>query len=103
MMSLPFVVCGASGDRRLLPFGSMLHGAFHQMKNVSVGKRIVDVLCLASSFDKPHVVQRLEASRNGGQFFVFQLRQLCYADFAAGEPRQQSKPSRVAKGSEHRG
>jgi hypothetical protein len=87
----------------LSPFGSMLHGAFHQTQDVGVGKRIVDVLCLASPFDKPHVAQRLEASRNGGQFFVLQLRQLCYADFAARKPRQQAKPGRIAKGTEHRG
>jgi hypothetical protein len=25
-----FCLCGPSGDRRLLPFGGMVHGAFHQ-------------------------------------------------------------------------
>ena len=30
------------GRRRLWRFGSMLDGAFHQTKDVSVGKRIVD-------------------------------------------------------------
>jgi hypothetical protein len=96
-----FFICGR-GDRRLLPFGSMLHGAFHQTQNVSVGKRIVDVLCLASSFDKSHVVQGLEASRNGGQLFAFQLRQLGYADLATGKPRQQPKPGRITKSLKHR-
>ena len=61
---------------------SVLHGASYQTQNVSVGKRIVDVLCLASSFDQPRVVQSLEASRNGSQFFVFQFRQFRDADFA---------------------
>ena len=40
----------------LLTFSGMFDGAFHQTQNVSVGKRIVDVFCLASSFDKSHVV-----------------------------------------------
>jgi hypothetical protein len=40
----------------LLAFSGMFDGAFHQTQNVSVGKRIVDVFCLASSFDKSHVV-----------------------------------------------
>ncbi len=65
----------------------MLHGAFHQMQNVKVGKRIVDVLCFTPSFDESHVMQRLEASRNGGQLFTFHLRQLSYAGLAAGKPR----------------
>ena len=44
------------GAAALLTFSSMFDGAFHQTQNVSVGKRIVDVFCLASSFDKSHVV-----------------------------------------------
>jgi hypothetical protein len=40
----------------LLTFSGMFDGAFHQTQNVSVGKRIVDVFCFASSFDKSHVV-----------------------------------------------
>jgi hypothetical protein len=84
---LSFFVYGPGGWR-LLPFASMLHCAFHQTQNMGVGKRIVDVLCLASPFDKPHMVQRLEAGGNGGQFFLFQLRQLGYADLAAGKPCQ---------------
>ena len=60
-----------AGRRRLRRFGSMLHGAFHQTKDVSVGKRIVDVLCLAPSFDQSHVVQRLKTSQNSRQLFAF--------------------------------
>ena len=44
------------GGAALLTFSGMFDGAFHQTQNVSVGKRIVDVFCLASSFDKSHVV-----------------------------------------------
>jgi hypothetical protein len=60
-----------AGRRRLRRFGSMLDGAFHQTKDVSVGKRIVDVLCLAPSFDQSHVVQRLKTSQNSRQLFAF--------------------------------
>jgi hypothetical protein len=49
--------------RRLLRFGSTLDAAFRQTKDVSVGKRIVDVLCFASSFNQSHVVQHLKTSR----------------------------------------
>ena len=35
------------GGAALLTFSGMFDGAFHQTQNVSVGKRIVDVLCLA--------------------------------------------------------
>ena len=49
----PLFVCG---EQALLAFGGMFDGALHQTQNVSVGKRIVDVFCLASSFDKSHVV-----------------------------------------------
>jgi hypothetical protein len=44
------------GGAALLTFSGMFDGAFHQTQNVSVGKRIVDVFCLASPFDKSHVV-----------------------------------------------
>jgi hypothetical protein len=91
-----------AGGRRLLRFGSTLDGAFHQTKDVSVGKRIIDVLCLAPSFDQSHVVQRLKTSRNSRQLFAFQLRQFGYAGLTAGEPRKQSKSSRIAKSLEHR-
>ena len=77
-----------AGRRRLRRFGSMLDGAFHQTKDVSVGKRIVDVLCLAPSFDQSHVVQRLRTSRNSRPLFAFQLRQFGYAGLTAGKPRE---------------
>jgi hypothetical protein len=65
----------------------MFYGTLDQTQNVNVGKRIVDVLCLTPSFDKSHVMQRLEASRNGGQLFAFHIRQLSYAGLSAGKPR----------------
>jgi hypothetical protein len=77
-----------AGGRRLLRFRSMLDSAFHQTKDVSVGKRIIDVLCLAPSFDQPHLVQRLKTSRNSRQLFAFQLRQFGYAGLTAGKPRE---------------
>jgi hypothetical protein len=52
----------SEGDRRSLLFGSVLHGTFDQMQDVTVGKRIVDVLCLASPPDKLCLVQDLEAA-----------------------------------------
>jgi hypothetical protein len=76
-----------TGNRWFSAFGCMVHGAFHKTQNVSVGKRIIDVLCLTPSFDKSHVMQRLETSRNGGQLFAFHIRQLSYAGLAAGNER----------------
>ena len=37
-------------------FRSVLNRALHQSQDVGVGKRIVDVPCLSSPFDKPHLV-----------------------------------------------
>ena len=55
------MLLGAGGhnfnrDCPLPLFCSVLYRALHQSQNVSVGKCIVDVLCLASPFDKPRVV-----------------------------------------------
>jgi hypothetical protein len=76
-----------AGRRRLRRFGSMLDGAFHQTKDVSVGKRIVDVLCLAPSFDQSHVVQRLKTSQNSRQLFAFSSAN-SVSGLTAGKPRE---------------
>jgi hypothetical protein len=76
-------------DQRSLPFGSMFHRAFHQTQDVTVGERIVDVLCRASPLNKPHLVQHLEAARNGRHLLILQFHQLGHTDLAGSEPRQQ--------------
>jgi hypothetical protein len=43
---------GVSSFFVLVRMRSLLHGTFHQMQDVTVGKRIVDVLCLSSPPNK---------------------------------------------------
>jgi len=52
---LSFLRRGLSGPS-VIAFRGMFDRALHQLQNVLVQRRIVDVLCLSSPFDKPRLV-----------------------------------------------
>jgi hypothetical protein len=58
----PSSFCGLSGIRGYC-LSARCVALSTKRENVSVGKRMVDVLCLTSPFDEPHMSQRPEASR----------------------------------------
>ena len=86
-----------------MPFASMLHGAFHQTQNMGVGKRIVDVLCLASPFDKMRREQNPQTGGYGRDLLALAFAQLRHASLARGEAHQKPQPFGIAKRRKHLG
>ena len=52
----PFFQLQSDWDHRSYFLCSVFHRALHQLQNVGVRKRIEDVLCLSSPFDKPRLI-----------------------------------------------
>jgi hypothetical protein len=68
-----------------------------------VRDRIEDMLCLSTSFHKPHGMEHLETSGYSRKLLVFEVREFRDADFSLTNPRQQPEARRVSKRSKHSG
>ncbi len=81
----------------------MVNSVADQRQHVLVGKRVEDVLGLASPPDQANDGQGLLSSGDGGDLLALVFGEFRHTRFDLGEPQQKSKPFRVAERPEYLG
>jgi len=74
----------------------------HQLANVSISERVVDVLALAATLHDPLGVQEAKLLRECGELGLARCGELTDAAFPCIELMKQAKSSEVARGSKER-
>jgi hypothetical protein len=84
-----------------MDFGSVRDRVVHEIEYVSVGNRIEDRLALPSSFEEPRRQQDLQTGRDRCDLLLLKSGNLADAEFAVGQPHQDTEPAGVGQGFEH--